>query len=110
MKVTPEEPTVAAAVAYFVDMAKGKTASTRQNGRNGLGAVHYPTSYHVIPTVKLVTPSAQALLQAKAKLPREKVIRGESRKRKSDSDSSSEQSKKQQKKNKTDEYSMPGLD
>ncbi len=109
MKVTPEEPTVAAAVAYFVDMAKGETASTRQNGRNGLGAVHHPTTYHVIPTVKLVTPSAQALIQAKAKLPREKVIRGESRKR--TSDSSSEQSKKkQQKKKTTGEYSMPGLD
>ena len=107
MKIQPEEPTVDAAVAYFVNMAKGKTAPTKQNGRNGLGAVRYPTTQHMIPKVELVTPTAQALDRAKDRLSREKVIRGQAkpRKRKADDFISSRKSRKN-----TDQYLMPGLD
>ena len=110
MKVNPEEPTVAAAVTYFVDMAKGKTSPSNQNGRSGLGAVRQPATYHVIPKVKLVTPTAQALAQAKSTLERSKVIRGgpTSRKRTSARESSPAGQKK--KKNYRDDYQTPGLD
>lgn len=75
--MNPEEPTLAAAVAYFVDIAKGKTASSY--GQTGLGAVRQPTTYHVIPPVKLVTPTAQAVAQAKDILGEQKVIKGRKR-------------------------------
>ncbi len=73
----PEEPTVDAAVSYFLDMANGKTDPSKSNGQNGLGAVRHPSTYHVIPSVKLVTPTAQALVAAKDELEEEgEVIRG----------------------------------
>ena len=110
MKIKPEQPDVAAAVSYFVDMAKGKTAPTRQTIQTGLGAVHQPTVFRVIPKIELVTPTAQALVRA-----REKVIRGEvqQNKRKADELSSSDKPKKKKKTKKgksTDQYLMPGLD
>jgi len=111
MKPIPQEPTVAAAVTYFVDMAKGKTQPSRQNGRNGLGAVRSPSTYHVIPNVKLVTPSAQALIQAQDSLMRGKVIRG-ARKRNANELglTESKQKKKKTKKKKSSEYLTPALD
>jgi hypothetical protein len=108
MKVTPEEPTVAAATAYFVDMAKGKTTPSRQGGHNGLGAVRHPSNYRVIPIVKLVTPTAQAVARAKDRLSREKIIRGPTQTRKRST--AGRVSSQQRKKKKSDGYSMPGLD
>lgn len=107
MKVQPEEPDVEAAVSYFVDMAKGKTAPTKHAAHRGLGAVRHPTTFHVIPKVELISPTAEALDRAKASLSREKVIRGQtrSRKRKAGEHTSSGKSRKTK-----DQYHMPGLD
>lgn len=112
MKVEPEEPTVAAAVAYFVDMAKGKTAPSKHNGRTGLGAVQQPATYHVIPNIKLVTPTAQAVARAKDRLVEQEVIRGwpASRKRNAHRGLLSAGQKKKKKQNYIDDYQTPGLD
>ena len=104
MKVTPEEPAVAAAVAYFLDMAKGKITSSRSNGHAGLGAVRHPSTYHVIPNVQLVTPSAQALAQAKDSLP--EAIRGQAKHVKRSGAAHAYPGKRK----KSEDYSMPGLD
>ena len=98
----PEEPTVASAVAYFVDMAKGKATPLRSKGQNGLGAVRQPSTNHVIPDVKLVMPTAQAIAQAKDSISRTKAIRGQKR--------SAGQGNSKNKKKKTGHYQMPGLD
>ena len=106
MKVNPEEPTVAAAVAYFLDMAKGKNTSSRPNGHVGLGAIRHPSTYHVIPNVQLVTPSAQALAQAKDSIGIPKAIRGEPKQVKRSAAPRSYSGKRK----KSEEYFMPGLD
>lgn len=110
MKVEPEEPTVAAAVAYFVDMAKGKTAPSKHNGRNGLGAVRQPSTYHVITDIKQVTPTAQVVAQAKDRLDRAKVIRGWSASRKRNARGESPSAGQKSKKKKSDSYQTPALD
>ena len=106
MKIEPEEPTVAAAVTYFVDMAKGKIAPSKPNGRTGLGVVHRPSTYHVIPNIKQVTPTAQALAQAEDRLDRSKVIRGQPTSRKRNAQPRSAGQKRIRKA----DYQTPGLD
>lgn len=101
--MNPEEPTLAAAVAYFTDMAKGKTTASRKYSQNGLGAAKYPSTYRVIPNIKFVTPSAQALAQAKDSLDREEVIRGKPKPRKRHMQAPSGQRKKSK------GYLTPGL-
>lgn len=75
MKPEFQEPSVDAAIEYFINMAKGNTIPTKQNGQNGLGAVRQSSTYHAIPAVKLVTPTAQAVERAKAAIGEQEVIR-----------------------------------
>ena len=96
MKQESSEPRLDAAIAYFVNMAKGKAIPPQHNGTSGLGVARQATSYQVIPSVKVVTPTAQAVQSAKAAVRKPKVIRG-----------------KQQppsKKRKREQIFMPGLD
>lgn len=77
--MTSQEPNLDAAVSYFVNMAKGNSLQSKRNGQNGLGIARQPSLRHVIPEVKLVTPTAQAVKQATETL---KVIRRPAQKRK----------------------------
>ena len=94
MKLESKEPKLDAAISYFRNMARGKTVPSQQNGQNGLGIARQASTYHVIPQIRMVTPTAQAVESAKASVKRQKVIRGTSLKKKKN----------------TDTYFMPGLD
>lgn len=113
----PEEPTVEAAVSYFVDMAQGKTAPSKSNEQNGLGAVRYPSTYHVIPSVKLVTPTAQALAAAKDEVEEEEeeeeereVMRGWNQPGKQKRIGRSTAHSNRKKRKPSEKYLTPGLD
>ena len=105
--MNPIEPTVDQATAYFTDMANGKSVAIAPEHSIGLGVVRTsPPTYHVI------TPTNQALAQAREAVKRQKVIRGPE-------DASSakkvkrETVKSQKKKSGqeiSEDYLMPGLD
>ena len=99
MNPTPEQ-----AIAYFRDMANGKSVPTAPGRKKGLGVVQTPTSYHV------TTPADQALARAYEAAQRQKVIRGpENNYQPQELVRGSAKSRKRKKPN-PDEYSTPGLD
>lgn len=66
MKLKKLKPDTDAMVRHFVNMAKGNTAQGQQTIHRGLGISSRPIAYHMVPVIKAVTPTAQAVYQAKA--------------------------------------------
>lgn len=104
--MNPKEPTVDQSTVYFRDMANGKSVALAPEHSVGLGVVHTPPTYHVI------TPTKQALAQAREAVMRQKVIR-----RPEDAPSAKKvkretekPQKKKSKKERSEVYLMPGLD
>ena len=90
-------PTVEQAVAYFKDMANGKSVPIAPGRSKGLGASYTTPVYH---TRYNQVPTNQALAQAHETVERQKVIRGHE----------GGHQKSKAKKKKPNDYQTPGLD